>query len=67
MGQEVPFGDPGIYGCLLLPQAYRSLPRPSSAPKPSHPPGRIVDILEYLDITRYGGLWGPHLLQAIDP
>ena len=33
MGQEVPFGDPGIYGCLLLPRAYRSLPRPSSAPQ----------------------------------
>ena len=49
MGQEVPFGDPGIYGCLLLPRAYRSLPRPSSAPKPSHPPGGVVDILEYLD------------------
>ena len=25
-----PFGHPGINGCLLLPQAYRSLPRPSS-------------------------------------
>ena len=25
-----PFGDPGITGCLLLPQVFRSLPRPSS-------------------------------------
>ena len=25
-----PFGYPGIYGCLLLLQAFRSLPRPSS-------------------------------------
>src|SRR5574341_1071098 len=25
-----PFGDPGITACLQLPQAYRSLPRPSS-------------------------------------
>ena len=25
-----PFGNPGIIGCLLLPQAFRSLPRPSS-------------------------------------
>ena len=25
-----PFGYPGIIGCLLLPQAFRSLPRPSS-------------------------------------
>ena len=27
-----PFGDPGITACLQLPQAYRSLPRPSSPP-----------------------------------
>ena len=27
-----PFGNPGINGYLLLPQAYRSLSRPSSAP-----------------------------------
>ena len=27
-----PFGNLGIKGCLRLPQAYRSLPRPSSAP-----------------------------------
>ena len=27
-----PFGYPGIYACLQLPQAFRSLPRPSSAP-----------------------------------
>jgi len=39
--QEVPFGDLGIYGCMRLPRAYRSLPRPSSAPKPSHPPGGV--------------------------
>ena len=25
-----PFGNPRIYGCLHLPEAYRSLPRPSS-------------------------------------
>ena len=25
-----PFGDPGINACVQLPQAYRSLPRPSS-------------------------------------
>ena len=30
--QEVPFGDPRIYGCMRLPGAYRRLPRPSSAP-----------------------------------
>lgn len=30
------FGNPGIRGCLRLPRAFRSLPRPSSLPKPSH-------------------------------
>ena len=39
--QEVPFGDPGFDGCLRLPRAYRSLPRPSSAPEPRHPPGGV--------------------------
>ena len=29
-GRVAPFGDPGITACLQLPQAYRSLPRPSS-------------------------------------
>ena len=27
-----PFGNPRINACLRLPEAYRSLPRPSSAP-----------------------------------
>ena len=31
-GQEFPFGHPRIKGCVRLPGAYRSLPRPSSAP-----------------------------------
>ncbi len=39
--QEVPFGDPRIYGRMRLPGAYRSLPRPSSPPEPSHPPGGV--------------------------
>ena len=33
-----PFGHPRIKRCMRLPGAYRSLPRPSSPPKPSHPP-----------------------------
>ena len=41
-GREVPFGHPRIYGCMRLPGAYRSLPRPSSAPEPSYPPGGLV-------------------------
>ena len=29
----VPFGNPRINGCLHLPEAYRSLSRPSSSPR----------------------------------
>ncbi len=43
-GQEVLFGNPGIRGCLRLPRAYRRLPRPSSAPEPSHPPNGLVPL-----------------------
>ena len=39
---EVPFGYPRILDCVRLPEAYRSLPRPSSAPKPNHPPCSVV-------------------------
>ena len=38
MYRETSFGHPGIDGRVHLPQAYRSLPRPSSLIKPSHPP-----------------------------
>jgi hypothetical protein len=30
LGGVSPFGDPRIEACLQLPEAYRSLPRPSS-------------------------------------
>jgi hypothetical protein len=46
--QEVPFGNPRINGCVRLPGAYRSLPRPSSAPEPSHPPNSVY----VSDLTR---------------
>jgi hypothetical protein len=39
---EVAFGHPRINACLRLPGAYRSLPRPSSPPKPSHPPDGVA-------------------------
>ncbi len=39
--QDVPFGNPGFKGCVRLPRAYPSLPGPSSAPEPSHPPGDV--------------------------
>ncbi len=38
LNRETSFGHPGIDGRMHLPQAYRSLPRPSSLIKPSHPP-----------------------------
>ncbi len=31
------FGNLGFNGCMRLPRAYRSWPRPSSHPEPSHP------------------------------
>ena len=37
-----PFGYPRIDGCMRLPGAYRSLPRPSTALKPSHPPSGVA-------------------------
>ena len=36
------FGNLGFKGCMRLPQAYRSLPRPSSASKPRHPPSSFL-------------------------
>ncbi len=38
------FGDPRFYGCMRLVGAYRRLPRPSSAPEPSHPPAGFACI-----------------------
>lgn len=37
-----PFSNPRIKGCMLLPGAYRRLPRPSSAVEPIHPPGSVL-------------------------
>ena len=39
--QEVLFGYLRIEACMRLPGAYRSLPRPSSVPKPSHSSGGL--------------------------
>ena len=39
--REVPLGHLRIEACMRLPGAYRSLPRPSSVPKPSHPSGGL--------------------------
>lgn len=40
--RELPFGDPRINGCMHLPAAFGSLPPPSSAPEPRHPPGGFL-------------------------
>ena len=40
--QEVPFRHLRFLACMQLAGAYRSLPRPSSAPKPSLPPDSLV-------------------------
>ena len=39
--REVPFGHLRIEGSMHLPGAYRSLPRPSSAPEPGHSSGGL--------------------------
>lgn len=41
---EVTFGDLGFEGCMRLAQAYRSLPRPSSAIEPSYSPNSVGTI-----------------------
>lgn len=41
------FRNPRITGCMRLPVDYRSLPRPSSAPKPIHPlHGVVVHLMQ---------------------
>ena len=64
MRSEVLFGDPRIIDSLRLPAAYRSLPRPLSALKPSHPsdsvvyqlPGPTVGVGTYARLHRPIGL-----------
>ena len=46
--RETSFGNPEIDGRMHLPQAYRSLPRPSSLSKPSHPPTGVVAPAHFL-------------------
>jgi hypothetical protein len=45
---EVALGNPRINRCMLLPEAYRSLPRPSSSSKPSHPPNSVSASDDYI-------------------
>ncbi len=51
-----PFGNPRINACLRLPVAFRSLPRPSSAPVPRHPPCALSSLdlhrrISYIRLT----------------
>jgi len=48
-----PFGDPGITACVQLPQAYRSLPRPSSPPcaKASTVRPYALDLKKYVHVS----------------
>src|SRR6476620_8303468 len=48
---EISFGYPGINGRMHLLQAYRSLPRPSSLIKPSHPPTGVFAPVYDLRLT----------------
>lgn len=50
---EVAFGNPRINRCMLLPEAYRSLPRPSSSSKPSHPPYSVSASDGYISTNAY--------------
>lgn len=57
--QEVPFGDPRIDAYLRLRGAYRSLSRPSSAPRARHP-GRAVAAVSAEHILGVHGCGGWH-------
>ena len=48
----LPLGHLGIVGCVHLPRAYRSLPRPSSLLKPSNPPTAVFAPAYQPHITR---------------
>ena len=54
--REVPFGNPRFDGCLRLAGAYRSLPRPSSAPRAEPSTGRLSVLTPY---RRGQALLGP--------
>ncbi|BAA29288.1 125aa long hypothetical protein [Pyrococcus horikoshii OT3] len=54
--REVPFGNPRFDGCLRLAGAYRSLPRPSSAPRAEPSTGRLRVLTPY---RRGQALLGP--------
>src|SRR5687767_12797841 len=46
-----PFGHPGLTGRVLLPPAYRSLPRPSSPPCAQASPARLRSLDYMIHVT----------------
>ena len=54
--REVPFGNPRLDGCLRLTGAYRSLPRPSSAPRAEPSTRRLRFLAPY---SRGWAFFGP--------
>ena len=60
------FGHLGIIGCVRLPRAYRSLPRPSSLLKPSNPP--ITVFITVYSATYYTTMHDDHCKSPVsDP
>ena len=63
------FGNPRFNGCLRLPWAYRSLPRPSSLPEPSHPLNGVLTALvfarNYSFYSTHGLINISHFIQEI--
>ncbi len=53
--KEVSLGDPRVFDCMRLTGAYRSLPRPSSASEPSHPPISVnmSSLMTIIESPRY--------------
>ena len=48
-----PFGDPQFFPSMQVPEAYRSLARPSSALEPSHSPaGTVASLMDVTLVTR---------------
>ena len=63
---EVAFGNPRISGFVLLPEAYRSLTRPSSSSKPSHPPNSVSASDDYIIDERIRNLYTTIITSGTD-
>lgn len=63
--REVPFGNPRFDGCLRLAGAYRSLPRPSSAPRAEPSTGRLSVLAPLPEGPDTSSAWP--LLRGVGP